>query len=268
MGTCYHNRAMKILVVTQIIDEKDPVLGFFCEWVRAFSEKCEHITVVCLKKGEYYLPANVDVISLGKEIKPASSFRYLIRLKMISWKLRREYDAVFCHMNPEYILAGALLWKMLGKKISFWYAHSTVSFRLRVAVFLSDIVLTSTNEGLKVKTKKKKVIGQGIDTEIFSPAPKDSSGNILHMVTVGRISPSKDYDTIVDACAALSKEKIDYRLDIIGAPGTKGQESYLALLEKKVEDLKLSEKIYFLGPKSQRDIIPYLQNADILSARD
>jgi len=58
---------MKILVITQEISRQSPVLGFFHGWLAAFSKRFESITAVCLKKGDYDLPANVSVFSLGKE---------------------------------------------------------------------------------------------------------------------------------------------------------------------------------------------------------
>jgi len=58
---------MKLLIVTQTIDSNDPVLGFFVRWVEEFSKQCEEVTVICLQKGEYELPKNVRVFSLGKE---------------------------------------------------------------------------------------------------------------------------------------------------------------------------------------------------------
>jgi len=253
---------MKLLIVTQILDKNDPVLGFFHEWVREFSKHAEKISVICLKKGVYDLPENVSVFSLGKETKLAPPFTYMIRLKLLSWKLRREYDAVLCHMNPEYVIGGALIWKMFGKKISFWYAHSTVSVRLHLAVALSDIVLTSTDEGLRIKTNKKRIIGQGIDTEMFSMISRNPS-QTLRLVTVGRISPSKDYETIIAACSRLSKDAIAYELKVIGGPGTSEQQKYFNEIKNKIKILGLSVEVYFVGPLPQNEIIPYLQNADV-----
>ena len=55
------------LIITQIIDKDDPILGFFHRWVEEFAKHIDHIDVICLKKGEHTLPSNVSVYSLGKE---------------------------------------------------------------------------------------------------------------------------------------------------------------------------------------------------------
>src|SRR3989344_8687589 len=58
---------MRLLIVTQKIDRDDDLLGFFHQWICEFARHCESVTVICLEKGEYALPANVRVLSLGKE---------------------------------------------------------------------------------------------------------------------------------------------------------------------------------------------------------
>ena len=58
---------MKLLITTQTVNINDPVLGFFHRWLKEFAENCEQVTVICLQVGEYQLPPNVKVISLGKE---------------------------------------------------------------------------------------------------------------------------------------------------------------------------------------------------------
>lgn len=58
---------MRLLIVTQKVDKNDPILGFFHRWIEEFSKHCEKLTVICLQAGEFKLPANVTVLSLGKE---------------------------------------------------------------------------------------------------------------------------------------------------------------------------------------------------------
>ena len=58
---------MRLLVLTQIIDPKDSVLGIYHKLVASLAQKFEHIEVICLTLGKYDLPKNVTVQSLGKE---------------------------------------------------------------------------------------------------------------------------------------------------------------------------------------------------------
>ena len=57
---------MKLLIVTQAVDINNPILGFFHRWIEEFSKNCEKVTVIALGVGEYKLPQNVNILSLGK----------------------------------------------------------------------------------------------------------------------------------------------------------------------------------------------------------
>jgi hypothetical protein len=96
---------MKLLVVTQTLDKNDPTLGFFHEWIEAFSKKFEMVTVVALNVGMYTLPENVRVHSLGKEVGAGRELR-ITRYVSLLYSLRNEYTHVFAHMNPEYVIGG------------------------------------------------------------------------------------------------------------------------------------------------------------------
>ena len=55
---------MRILVVTQAVDADSSTLGFFVEWLREFSGRCERVDVIALSVGRHGLPANVRVVSM------------------------------------------------------------------------------------------------------------------------------------------------------------------------------------------------------------
>src|SRR3989344_4493728 len=120
---------MRLLVITQKVDRNDPVLGFFHRWIEEFSKHCEKVHVICLKEGVNDLPENVAVHSLGKE-EGKSRITYLWRFYYYVLKYRSQHDAVFVHMNPEYVLLGSLFWKIVGKRIVLWYMHKSVTMML------------------------------------------------------------------------------------------------------------------------------------------
>src|SRR5580704_11376753 len=96
---------MRLLICTQAVDLDDPVLGFFHRWIAELSKRCERVHVICLKEGRHELPANVFVHSLGKE-GGRSRVKYLLNFYRYIRELRGEYDAVFVHMNSEYVVLG------------------------------------------------------------------------------------------------------------------------------------------------------------------
>ena len=66
---------MRLLILTQKIDSQDDLLGFFHGWVAKLAEHFDKITVIALGVGQYQLPANIKVLSLGKEKKCHSGLR-------------------------------------------------------------------------------------------------------------------------------------------------------------------------------------------------
>ena len=191
---------MRLLVTTQTLDSKDPVLGFFVRWVEEIARHCEQVTVICLRRGEYELPQNVRVFALGGSNK----FSRAYKLMRDAYKFRNTYDAVFVHMNPEYLAAAGWLWKLLGKKTALWYTHKSVDFKLRVAALFADVILTASKESFRLSSAKVRVMGHGIDTDFFSPDPAVArTGSLL---SVGRLMPSKRHDLAVRAAARATKE--------------------------------------------------------------
>lgn len=254
---------MKLLIITQKVDENDSVLGFFNHWLEKFSEKFERITVICLQKGEYRLPANVKVLSLGKENK-GSKLGYLIRFYKYIWLERKNYDAVFIHMNPVWVIVGWFVWKISGKKIYFWYAHRSVTFKLKLAAFLSDKIFTSTSEGFRLQSKKLIIVGQGIDAGLFRPNPKSEIRNSkLKILSVGRISPIKNYEILIEAAKLLKEEKTDFLITIIGSSESKSDMEYEASLKNLVANYGLEESFKFRGGISYHELPWQYQSHDL-----
>lgn len=248
---------MKLLIITQKVDRNDPILGFFHRWIVEFAKQCEEVTVICLMKGVYGLPQNVRVISLGKE-EGESRPKYLRRFYASIWRERSHYDSVFVHMNQVYVLLGALVWKLLGKRVFLWYTHTKVTLSLRMAVALVDKALTASKESLRIQSKKVIALGHGIDTAVFSPENR-ASIDAVSIVTVGRISPVKRYEILIDAFAELRSEFPIY-LNIAGAPATENDKEYLASLRALAKERGVGDRVRFKGA-IRHDEVPALLRA-------
>lgn len=194
---------MKLLIVTQVVDTNHSNLGFFVRWLEEFAKHCDEVTVIANEVGRYSLPKNVTVYGLGKEYGSARIKRYVKFLALILW-FTRSYDAVFCHMNPEFVLAGASWWRILRKPTALWYVHGTVSKRLHAALALVDIAFTTNKESLRVLSPKVRIVGHGIDTKFFAPA---SGARTSALLSVGRLTESKHHDLVIRA-AAIAKRPV------------------------------------------------------------
>jgi glycosyltransferase involved in cell wall biosynthesis len=236
---------MKLLIITQRVDLNDDILGFFHRWIEKFAQKLEKLYVICLWQGEYRLPDNVEIFSLGKE-KGFSKLRQLFRLQKILLKYLPEVDGVFIHMCPIYAIASFPLVKIFRKKMILWYVHKSVNWELKLAEKLVDKILTASPESCQLKNRKKiEVVGHGIDTEIFKRNEKIQKikNSILYL---GRISPIKNVDILIEAVKLLDKEGIDFVLNIVGEPGEKDKE-YFEKIKNLSNDLEEKGKIKFLG---------------------
>jgi len=252
---------MKLLIITQVIDTEHPILGFFHRWVIEFARHCEHVHVIALQVGHYDLPANVTVHTLGKEVG-MGKLRYLYNFYRLIISLRHEYDSVFVHMNQIYVILGAPFWRLWGKRVGLWYAHGAVTNSLTVAVVLAHLVFTSTEQGMRIVTKKRRIVGQGIDTDVFT-ATKRVPLETLRLVTVGRISQSKNIQTLIMACAQLKQRGLPFSFRIVGPATTPAEEQYANEMRVLVTTLGLAAEITWVGSLPQAALPIELHVADI-----
>jgi len=251
----------KLLIITQTVDVNDPILGFFYSWLVAFSREFEQVNVVCLRVGQYDLPNNVNVFSLGKE-RGFSKVRILFRFYKKVFSLRKDYDVVFVHMNPIYVVLCGLYWRLCKKKISLWYSHRSVDLKLKIATKLANVIFSTSKESFLVKTKKLVVTGHGIDTKIYNIFTKKNSSDILNLMCVGRITKIKNQDVLIDVCRHLHDVGIKNRVTFVGGPQNKTDEIYLNEIKRKIQEYDLTNDIIFLGNTSNDKMPKMYRQAD------
>jgi len=265
-------RIMTLLFITRKIDYKDERAGFVVDWLQELALGVTKLVVICQEEGAWSnKPNNVAVYSLGKELG-YSKIRQFINFQLLAIKLVGQVDGVLAHMMPLYgILAGPWC-KIFRKKLAQWYAHGTVDWRLKLADFWVDTYITSSLAGLRLKTKKPiQVIGQGINVKFFVPKSGDKAQNPqdekFKILSVGRISPTKNLDTLIKAVEDLqlneSKMRDNFLVQIIGGPGKPEQAAYMKDLQKEVKSKNLNKVVDFLGPLQRSEILSYYQNCDL-----
>lgn len=269
---------MKILICTQAVDSTDSNLGFFVEWIRTFAEHCESVEVVCLREGSYDLPANVHVHALRSgEQRAGSRNRTADAAKFLSlvWRLRHEYDLVFVHMNPEYIVLGGLFWRLWHKPIGLWYAHKSVTAKLRIATLLATHVFTVSPQSFRIGTKKRHAVGHGIDTNRFSmkgfvnpssdrgfTKPPHSEG-MVRIITIGRISASKHLIEMLPVLDVLHTRGAKFSLTIVGAPITDADREYQVELIREIRSRPYHAAVHLAGAVEHAALAAELARADV-----
>jgi len=192
---------MKLLITTQSVDRDDPILGFFHGWLFEFAKHFEQIHVICLREGKHTLPENVHVHSLGKE-KNVNYVRYLWRLFSYVWKLRNEYDVVFSHMNPHYIVLVGWFWLLKGKRMYFWRNHAEMNLKTKIAAWFSARVFYTSPFACTRVFPHAVQMPVGIDTNIF--CEQEGIERKEHSVLLlGRLSMVKRPEIFMEASVLL-----------------------------------------------------------------
>ncbi|HLC76313.1 MAG TPA: glycosyltransferase [Candidatus Peribacterales bacterium] len=233
---------MKLLIITQVVDKNYVPLCFAVEWFREFGKQCDQVTIISQKVGKYDLPKNVNVLSLKKE-EGKSKCMQVMRFYRLVWKHRKEYEAVFVHMTPIWVVFGAPLWLLFRKRVYLWYEARGTGWNVRLGLAFVRKAFSASLGGMPLQTKKSVLTGHGIDTVFFaSPQLSSSDRDPNLIVTVGRITKAKRIDLIIQCFAALPPQ---YRLQIIGVPITEEDYKTRAMLEALVETLGIGDRIVF-----------------------
>lgn len=149
-----------------------------------------------------------------------------------------------------------------------WYVRLVLQTTLR----LSNAVICANTEGVQLLrrqgyTKPVELIpAYGVDTQIFKPEARRSSRERPFIVGyVGRLAPEKGIDTLISAFAQISREHGDGRhshksveLRIVGD----GPERFL--LEAQVNQLRVEDRVQFVGALSPLRVAEYIGQLDAL----
>lgn len=258
---------MRLLIITQRVDINDDNLGFFHRWLEKFSEKLEKVYVICLWQGEYNLPQNVHVFSMGKEKGFIKIWQFALLQKYLL-EILPKVNGVFFHMCPVYAIASFPLAKIFSKKTALWFLHKSVNWKLRLAEKCVDRILTASKESCRLKNRKKiKIVGHGIDTAVFQPQNQklNLKNQKFIILSVGRISPIKDQETLIEAVDILvNQENIkDIGVKFIGTPLESHEKEYFAKLRNLTQEKRLENYVEFLGGMPNNEMPEYYQEADL-----
>jgi len=242
---------MKLLVVTQVVDENDRFLGFFHRWLSEMARTFEQVEVICLYEGTHSLPGNVHIYSLGKEEGRRGKMAYARSFYKRAWKARRDYDAVFVHMNEEYVLLGGLLWRLLGKPVYLWRNHYAGTHKTHIAAFLSKKVFYTSNHSYTARFKNAVRMPVGVDTTRFESVA-DSARAQNSILFLARMSPSKRPELLLEALVILKQRGVSFTASFVGNP-LKEDRTYYEGLQHFVQEKELGSYVQFAEGMPHKD---------------
>lgn len=238
---------MNLLVFNLATDAHHPILGFTTLWLNKLAHKVDTIHVITMRSGVLKLRENIHVHSLGKELGYSEPHR-AIRFYYFLYQVLRHHpiDLCFSHMTPLFTNLAAPILKVREIPIVTWYAHPSLTRQLKLAHFWSDRMVTSIPTAYPYRHDKLVVVGQGIDTELFSPRLVESLPPKPMILAVGRLSPVKSYETLIAAVAQLVEEyNQQLSVLIVGNPTNSQDEKYAVALREKVRQLNLEHIVHF-----------------------
>ncbi|MEK7610595.1 MAG: glycosyltransferase family 4 protein [Patescibacteria group bacterium] len=249
----------KLLILTQKVNRNDPILGFFCAWIRELSGEFQFVTVICLETGEYSPPSNVSVFSLGKKGGRSSRLRYMIRFWKLIFSKRKNYDLVLVHMNQEYTLLGGFIWWAMRKPVYMWRNHHTGSWLTGLSSLFCRRVFYTSRSSYTARYRKSMQMPAGIDTDFFCRQATISK-NPRSILFLGRLDPSKRLDILVEALREVSRYEKNLSVLLYGAPSDVSSLRYVNNIKSRVQTYGLGDIFFFCG------LVPNHETVNIYNA--
>ncbi len=254
---------MKLLIITQKVDENDDNLSFFHSWIEEFARQTEEVLVIAQFVGAYHLPKNVEVFSLGKE-KGYSKIRQLFNFYKLLFQKLPKIDSVFVHMIPMWVVLGCPIFKFFRKNVYLWYMHKTVNFMLKLAGKFVVRIFTASPESCRLKSGKIVVTGHGIDTEFIKPPVQRTRNREFQIISVGRIAPVKNCALFIDAAEIMIKRGFkDFLIRIAGVAILKEDQIYFERLKNSITEKRLEDKVIFVGSVPYKNLANFYQSGDL-----
>jgi glycosyltransferase involved in cell wall biosynthesis len=251
-----------LLVFNLAVDADDPILGFTTEWLAAFAARVDRLDVITMRVGRLDLPDNVVVHSAGKE-RGWSEARRALEVVRATRSVARANPPIGCfaHMNPVF---ATVAWPVLRRwriPMTLWWASDTTPAWLRSASRLADTIVTPTPASFPLPRHRPLVIGHGIETSRFPLLPR---GVATRIVAIGRVTPAKRVELLLDAVGVLRDRGHDVSFEIVGPSYAARDADYRRRLDARVQELGLDGVVRFSGAASRTELPSVHARADIV----
>ena len=240
-----------------------------------------------LSAGEFGLgekPVEVEARRLGLPLKPwrmAPGFNPLATYKIIQWAQREGFELMHSHgykfnvlmgVFPEFIRKSPLITTLHGYVRARPYSRAwlyelldrLMLRQMRQVIMVSESIRFQIPKRI-IRSGRASVITNGLNTSetqkaVVKPIPERLqtflSVRDLLILGVGRLSPEKGFDRLIDAFKDFQVEYPNAALVVVGEGGQR------AALEKKVRDYGLDAHVQLPGYVAE--VAPLMRRADVL----
>jgi glycosyltransferase involved in cell wall biosynthesis len=177
---------------------------------------------------------------------------YVSTVTLPLWSLlARRRSAVALHLHEAETSSGSLVRRVLA------FPARAADVIVCNSRFTRDALLHS-EPGLAVRTR---VVLNPVPAPSLVVPPRAELDGVLRIGYLGRLSPRKGVDLLLQALPALVDAGLDARIDLVGAVFP-GYEWYERELQESAARQGISERVRFVGFRS--DIAPSLAEIDVL----
>jgi glycosyltransferase involved in cell wall biosynthesis len=253
---------MKVLMMTPTVDPLDPSHGFIYTLVEQIARRVDKLYVITLVHTGGKPDGVPEIYSLDTRKNRLSKLLYLNRILL---KLMPKVDVVFTHMYPIFPI---LVWpcaRLFGKPVVMWRTHCHMNLRSRLSHTLVNRVVTAVPESFRIKSNKVKVIGHSVELDKFAfrAEPNLEDGPVI--LSVGRISPVKNYEVMIEALHILVKKYglKSSKLTLVGGPASESKDPYFEKVRALAQERGVEPHCVFTGPVPFNRVAEFYQNAEL-----
>ena len=247
----------KLVFITQVVDPDDPNLGATTAKLAALARRVDELVVLCDRGREGVLPDNCRLRVFGAPSRVQRAGRFV---RALSDEMRDRPGAVVAHMIPLYALVAAPIVRPRRVRLILWYTHWKRHLLLRAATAVSTDVVSVDEHSFPLQSRKLHAIGHGIDLSEFPCQPTTFSG-ALRLVALGRYSPAKNLEELIEGVRLARGRGVDARIDLYGTTGAPQNEEYKRRLEALEYDF-----VGVGGPVPRTEVPAVYAQADVVAS--
>ncbi len=222
-------------------DQNDPILNFGWNWITEFSNYYQEVFVFTTHKGEIDTNNQVKITELdgGTCVKRIKAVLRLMKVLIMIMKDRNQ-ALVFHHMSVNTAVILGLPLRLIGVKQGLWYSHSANNWKIRLSTIFVSTVFSSSESAFPIRSKKVCYLGHGVPIGKYFQNPARTSEVAKKIVSIGRITPIKKLENIINAIAEANI--LPKKVTFIG-PTSPKDEKYLDNLINLAKQLSVELEI-------------------------
>lgn len=212
-----------------------------------------------------------EAFGLGRGLKRVYALAYAVEAVMVTrWMARRGLQHLHVHFGNEAAAVGMLVKRLGGVGLSLTI-HGPDEFddvpgqRLRQKVEAADRVVCISQFARSqlmrlshpAQWAKLQLCRLGVDPARFLPNPSRAAVGPVRLLSVGRLAPAKGQLVLLQACAKLRADGLDFELTLVGDGPDR------ARLEDERDRTGLGDCVRFAGALNQAQVRAELARADV-----